>query len=143
MGLYGSEYWTYTLPRRVGADAAERLTREARPVTAAAALGMGLVDRVVHCAPHDFTGHVTRSAAHLAALPTVQTRLAAKKAEAEHREATFPLARYREGELARMQSIFNDPAAPYHALRRAFVRKESATAGTDGADAVCAGQTDC
>ena len=35
MGLYGSEYWTYTLPRRVGAAAAVRLTQRAMPVTAA------------------------------------------------------------------------------------------------------------
>ncbi|MFD5492859.1 enoyl-CoA hydratase/isomerase family protein, partial [Streptomyces sp. NPDC127091] len=143
MGLYGSEYWTYTLPRRVGAATAERLTGEAAPLTASAALGMGLVDRILHCGPDDFTDNVTRTAVHLAVLPSVQTRLAAKKAEAEHREATSPLARHREQELARMRSIFDDPAAPYHALRRAFVRKESAA--TDGGipDAALAGRADC
>ncbi|MEV0691731.1 enoyl-CoA hydratase-related protein [Streptomyces sp. NPDC050388] len=143
MGLYGSEYWTYTLPRRVGAATAERLTGGAAPLTASAALGMGLVDRVLHCGPDDFTDNVTRTAVHLAALPSVQTRLAAKKAEAEHREATSPLARHREQELARMRSIFDDPAAPYHALRRAFVRKESAATDGGSPDVALAGRADC
>ncbi|MGW5213163.1 hydrogenase maturation protein [Streptomyces sp. NPDC004051] len=143
MGLYGSEYWTYTLPRRVGAATAERLTTEAAPLTASAALGMGLVDRVLHCGPDGFTDDVTRTAAHLPALPSVRTRLAAKKAEAEHREATSPLARHREQELARMRSIFDDPAAPYHALRRAFVRKEPAATDGGGPDAALAGRADC
>ncbi len=36
MGLHGSEYWTYTLPRRVGAAEARRLTQSALPVSARA-----------------------------------------------------------------------------------------------------------
>ena len=54
MGLYGSEYWTYTLPRRVGGEVAERLMREAAPVSAAAALGLGLADRLVSASPEGF-----------------------------------------------------------------------------------------
>ncbi|MFD0431480.1 enoyl-CoA hydratase/isomerase family protein [Streptomyces zhihengii] len=125
MGLYGSEYWTYTLPRKVGADMAVRLTDEARPVSAAAALGMGLADRVVDCAPGAFTAEVTRLAARLASHPAARTRIAAKKAEYERREARTPLASYREQELSRMRRTFCDPEAPYHALRRAFARKEA------------------
>ncbi|GGW56282.1 hydrogenase maturation protein [Streptomyces xantholiticus] len=131
MGLYGSEYWTYTLPRRVGAPMAERLTRQARPVSAAAALSAGLVDRVVNCGPQEFTGEVTRWAARLAALPAGQLRVAAKKAEHERRESATPLAAYREQELARMLRVFTDADAPYHALRRAFVRKEPVPGGID------------
>src|SRR5579864_2426844 len=47
MGLHGSEFWTYTLPHRVGAEHAARLTQECLPVTPAAALRWGLVDRVI------------------------------------------------------------------------------------------------
>ncbi|MFC8920124.1 hydrogenase maturation protein [Streptomyces sp. NPDC057116] len=125
MGLYGSEYWTYTLPRRVGAAGAEQLTGEALPVTAARARDIGLIDRVVESAPSRFTAHVTGLAAHLAASPRAQTLLAAKKAESERREAVTPLADVRRRELARMRDIFDDPAAPYHALRGAFARKEA------------------
>ncbi|AWI27508.1 hydrogenase maturation protein [Streptomyces sp. ICN441] len=125
MGLYGSEYWTYSLPRRVGGPMAERLTSQALPVTATAALRHGLVDRVVECGPEEFAGEATRMAARLAPNPSTQSRIAAKKAARERDEAVRPLAAYRADELARMRRTFSDPAAPYHRLRRAFVRKES------------------
>ncbi len=124
MGLYGSEYWTYSLPRRVGAATAERLVREALPVGAGQARDIGLADRVIECAPAGFSAEVTRLAQHLAGSCPAQSRLVAKKAESERREAVTPLAAVRERELARMHRIFFDPPAPYHALRRAFCRKE-------------------
>lgn len=137
MGLYGSEYWTHSLPRRVGTATAERLTREALPVSGASARDIGLVDRLVECPPARFTAEVTRLAQRWAGSPGAQSRLAAKKAEHERREAVTPLAAVRERELARMRRIFLEPDAPYHALRRAFVRKESAPAGpaSTGAEA--------
>ncbi|MGW9074005.1 enoyl-CoA hydratase-related protein [Streptomyces yangpuensis] len=124
MGLFGSEYWTYTLPRRVGASLAVRLTSEALPLGAAAAHRVGLVDRTVDCAPADFSRETERLADRLAALPATASRIAAKKAEREMHEARRPLAAYRAAELARMRRTFFDPDAPYHDLRRAFVRKE-------------------
>ncbi|WP_189699398.1 hydrogenase maturation protein [Streptomyces chromofuscus] len=142
MGLYGSEYWTYSLPRRVGAAMAERLTREALPVTAARARDMGLIDRVVECAPSRFTAEVTLLAHRLAASPLAQSLLAAKKAECDRREAVTPLAAVRERELIRMRRIFSDPHAAYHALRGAFVRKEQAPAEPAGTDAVAAALSD-
>ncbi|WP_435217404.1 enoyl-CoA hydratase-related protein [Streptomyces sp. bgisy034] len=123
MGLYGSEYWTCTLPRRVGPALAERLMREALPVSAASALRLGLADRVIDCGPGDFARETGALAARLAALPATASRIAAKKAELDRREATTPLAGFRERELARMRRTFDDPDAPYHALRRAFVHK--------------------
>ncbi|MGW4759822.1 enoyl-CoA hydratase-related protein [Streptomyces chartreusis] len=123
MGLYGSEYWTYTLPRRVGPALAERLMREALPVSAAGALRLGLADRVIDCGPGDFARETGALAARLAALPATASRIAAKKAELDRREATTPLVGFRERELARMRRTFDDPDAPYHALRRAFVHK--------------------
>ncbi|WP_437035077.1 hydrogenase maturation protein [Streptomyces sp. enrichment culture] len=127
MGLYGSEYWTYSLPRRVGAATALRLTEDALPLSAGRARDIGLVDRVIECAPADFTAEVTRLAHHLAGSPGAQSCLAEKKAECERREAVTPLTTVRERELAHMHRIFFDPDAPYHALRRAFVRKERAS----------------
>ncbi|MEU9303626.1 enoyl-CoA hydratase-related protein [Streptomyces sp. NPDC048269] len=128
MGLHGSEFWTYTLPRRVGTGVAERLTTEALPLSAEAAHRLGLVDRTVPCAPQAFAAETARLAAHLAALPATASRIAGKKARRDRDEAEKPLAAYREAELALMRQTFFDPDAPYHALRRAFVRKEPATA---------------
>ncbi|WP_408059371.1 hydrogenase maturation protein [Streptomyces europaeiscabiei] len=127
MGLYGSEYWTLTLPRRVGPATAERLMREALPVGSASALRVGLVDRVVDCGPDAFAREVGGLAARLAALPATASRIAAKKTELDRLESATPLAGFRAKELARMRRTFDDPDAPYHALRRSFVHKSRPT----------------
>ncbi|MER5916178.1 enoyl-CoA hydratase-related protein [Streptomyces sp. NPDC001982] len=127
LGLYGSEFWTYTLPRRVGAVTAERLMRECLPVSAAGALHIGLVDRVLDCGAGDFAGEVGSLAARLAALPATSSRIMDKKTELDRQEAVEPLSAFRQRELARMRATFDDPNAPYHALRRAFVTKQPPT----------------
>ncbi|MFF3686947.1 hydrogenase maturation protein [Streptomyces sp. NPDC002187] len=140
MGLYGSEYWTYSLPRRVGEAAAARLTEEALPMTAGEALRLGLVDRVVDRGPQEFAGEVTRLAARLASFPATGQRIAAKKSDRERAESIRPLAAHREEELARMHRIIFDPTAPYHALRRSFVRKQPSGRAES---AVAAAPADC
>ena len=129
MGLYGSEYWTYSLPRRVGQDRADRLMADALPVTSAEAVRLGLADRELACTAEEFTSRVAQLSAHLADSPRAHTRIAAKKTEHELREARSPLATYRERELARMHAIFFDPRHPYHALREAFVHKSAPRPG--------------
>ncbi|MDG9712936.1 enoyl-CoA hydratase-related protein [Streptomyces sp. DH10] len=123
MGLYGSEFWTYSLPRRVGAETAERLTSEALPVSAATAARIGLVDRLVPVPPQEFAMEVERLAADVAGDPDIARRITAKATARHADELQRPLAEYRRTELARMRAIFFDPQAPYHALRSAFVRK--------------------
>jgi putative two-component system hydrogenase maturation factor HypX/HoxX len=123
MGLYGSEFWTYSLPRRVGAETAERLTSEALPVSAATAARIGLVDRLVPVPSREFAAEVERLAADVAGDPDIARRITAKATARHADELQRPLAEYRRTELARMRAIFFDPQAPYHALRSAFVRK--------------------
>ncbi|MFD5512046.1 hydrogenase maturation protein [Streptomyces sp. NPDC127051] len=126
MGLHGSEYWTYTLPRRTGTGVADRLTADALPISAEAARRLGLVDRTIDCTPQAFAAETSRLAVRVAGSPAVLSRIAGKKARRDADESVRPLAAYREAELARMREAFFDPQAPYHALRRAFVRKEPA-----------------
>ncbi|MFJ4979488.1 enoyl-CoA hydratase-related protein [Streptomyces coeruleorubidus] len=123
MGLYGSEFWTYSLPRRVGAETAERLTSEALPVSAATAARIGLVDRLVPVPPQEFATEVERLSAEVAGDPDIARRITAKATARHADELQRPLAEYRRTELARMRAVFFDPQAPYHALRSAFVRK--------------------
>ncbi|WP_405828160.1 enoyl-CoA hydratase-related protein [Streptomyces sp. NBC_01176] len=123
MGLYGSEYWTYTLPRRVGPEQAERLTAEALPVSAVDGERLGLVDRLVPAAPQDFTAEIERLAGEIAADPGLDRRIAAKANAHCAKERTRSLSDHRNAELARMRAIFFNPHAPYHDLRSAFVRK--------------------
>ena len=47
MGLYGSEYWTYLLPKRVGPDIAIELTESALPVGMQKARRIGLIDEIM------------------------------------------------------------------------------------------------
>ncbi|NUS56810.1 MAG: hydrogenase maturation protein [Streptomycetaceae bacterium] len=130
MGLPGSEYWTYSLPRRLGPDRAEALMHAAEPVGVSAAQRMGLVDRIVTAPPSDFGRRVAAMAADLAADPETHQRITDKKRVRARDEAAKPLAAYRDEELARMRRTFFDPAAPYHALRAAFVRKQPSRPAT-------------
>ncbi|MFB7600387.1 hydrogenase maturation protein [Streptomyces sp. NPDC056160] len=123
MGLYGSEYWTYSLPRRVGERTAGQLTTDALPVSAATAHRLGLVDRLVPARAAEFATEVDRLAAELAGTAALGGRIAAKAAARARDESVRPLGEHRRAELARMHAIFFDPAASYHALRSAFVRK--------------------
>lgn len=123
MGLYGSEYWTYTLPRRVGAAEAERLMREALPVGARDAATLGLADRVLPGSAESFWNSIRHAAAELAGSPELASLLVAKKQRRAADEAIKPLAAYRGEELSHMHRNFFSPGEPYHELRRHFVHK--------------------
>jgi putative two-component system hydrogenase maturation factor HypX/HoxX len=123
MGLYGSEYWTYTLPRRVGAQEAARLTEACLPVSAAAALRTGLVDKVIASRPADFRAQVADLAEKLALDPDYPRRLAAKTRQLTTAGKT-QLDACRTAELAMMSRNFFDPREPYAGLRRAFAYKD-------------------
>ena len=126
MGLYGSEYWTYTLPRRVGEREAERLTQSALPVSAKRAVELGMAERALQAAPEELGDEVMRLATQLAASPDLAARIAKKQAKRAEDESAKPLQRYRDEELAHMRRNFFDRSEPHAALRSAFVRKEKA-----------------
>ena len=124
MGLHGSEYWTYTLPRRVGAGEAARLTQACLPVTPVSALRSGLVDRVIAEDAAGFRAQVAALAQQLARSPDYPALLSAKARQLAAAERERPLDAYRAAELAIMNRNFSDPREPYARLRRAFVYKE-------------------
>ena len=124
MGLHGSEYWTYTLPRRVGAQEAARLTEACLPVSPTAALRSGLVDRVITGSATSYHFQVISLAEQLARSAGHEARLAAKARRLAEVESERPLASYRAEELAVMRRNFSDPGEPYAELRRAFVYKQ-------------------
>ncbi|MGE5291330.1 MAG: hydrogenase maturation protein [Micromonosporaceae bacterium] len=124
MGLHGSEYWTYTLPRRVGTHEAARLTGACLPVSTASALRSGLADRVIAGGPATYRAQVAALAEKLARSPDYQRRLAAKTRQLTAAEKMQPLSAYRHAELAIMRRNFFDPSEPYAQLRRAFVYKQ-------------------
>jgi putative two-component system hydrogenase maturation factor HypX/HoxX len=127
MGLHGSDYWTYTLPRRVGAGQAARLTQACLPVSPASALRCGLVDRVIAGGAVEYRAQVAALARQLAHSPDYPVQLAAKTRALAAAQKRQPLAAYRAAELAIMSRNFSGPGEPYSELRRAFVYKHKPT----------------
>ena len=127
MGLHGSEYWTYTLPHRVGAEQAARLTGECLPVSPSSALRCGLVDQVIGGGAATYRAQVATLAGNLARSPGYPRRLAAKAQQLTAAAITQPLEAYRRAELAMMSRNFSGPDEPYARLRHAFVYKHKPT----------------
>ncbi len=127
MGLYGSEYWTYVLPRRVGPDHARRLTTACQPVGAAEALAIGLVDGVIGGDRETFEAEVLARATALAAGPEHDRLLAGRRAELDAIAGSVPLRTYRRRELAEMRADIFDDRRGFSSARLAFVSKQSHT----------------
>jgi putative two-component system hydrogenase maturation factor HypX/HoxX len=134
-GLYGSEYWTYLLPRRVGPTLTARLTTAPfSPLSAEHAAHIGLIDDAVGDTAQAFRCHVDRFAAALAGNRDLGRRLEAKRRRRERDEQLKPLEAYRSEELARCHDCFYGPDPSYHQARRRFVYKLGPTCGvTPGA----------
>jgi putative two-component system hydrogenase maturation factor HypX/HoxX len=120
--LYGSEYWTYLLPRRVGWERAVALTESCLPISARRAAEIGFADRAIAGEAFDLT--VQAFAAAKAEDHAAIT--ARKQAAREADEAQRPLAQYRRAELTQMYRNFFQPDSPYHRARNAFVFKRPA-----------------
>jgi len=119
--LYGSEFWTYLLPPRVGADGARAIMQHRLPMTAAESVRLGFYDA---CLPAPgFAVDVARRAAELAAAPDFSARLAAKLAQRQADEAAKPLAAYRAEELYEMRRNFYGFDPSYHVARYHFVTR--------------------
>jgi putative two-component system protein, hydrogenase maturation factor HypX/HoxX len=123
-GLYGSEYWTYLLPRRVGAEMAARLTSAPfEAVGAQRAAEIGLLDAAVGTTAAAFRSEVRRFAERLAADPGTVARLGEKRRARQRDEQRKPLGAYRAEELARSHECFFGADRSYHEARRRFVHK--------------------
>ncbi len=125
--LYGSEYWTYLLPRRVGVDAAHAIMRNRQPLTARRALQTGFTDACLTGDTGSFRGEVARRAAELAAGPAWASSISDKRATRLRDEAAKPLAAYREEELTQMRRNFYGFDPSYHIARHHFVHKSPAS----------------
>jgi len=121
--LYGSEYWTYTLPRRVKRGDPAAVMQNRLPVGTAQAAELGLVDRVFDAGRDAFLPQAIARAQQLAASPAFGAQLAAKRAQRAADEAARPLAAYRDDELARMKRNFYGFDPSYHYARAHFVHK--------------------
>lgn len=121
--LYGSEYWTYLLPRRLGGAGAPALMATRLPLAADAAVDMGLFDRLLDGNPEAFVSAAVAHARARVAAADFAPRLAAKAAARVREEAARPLSDWRAAELARMRENFFGFDTSYHVARYDFVAR--------------------
>ncbi|SJM92190.1 hydrogenase maturation protein [Crenothrix polyspora] len=121
--LYGSEYWTYLLPKRVGQDMALALTEQRLPISAKKAWQIKLIDKVLDKRHDIFIAQVK-----LWVKTLVNDNVALQKfltAKANTRcddEAIKAVANYRKAELTKMyENFYGDNR--YHQARQRFVYK--------------------
>ncbi|MGD9545372.1 MAG: enoyl-CoA hydratase-related protein [Methylocystis sp.] len=121
--LYGSEYWTYLLPKRVGQAKALELTQGCQPLGAQKAREIGFLDDVFGKDVDSFEEELRLRATEVAKTPKYKSILLEKLERRLENESVKPLADYRAAELARMRvNFFGSDPAYHHALRR-FVFK--------------------
>jgi len=121
--LYGSEYWTYLLPRRVGTERASELMRRRLPLGTSEAVEIGFLDACFGDDLPDFEHHVAQQAEALAVSPDYSGLIAAKRDRRDKDEVSKPLATYRAEELKHMQRNFFGFDPSYHVARHHFVAK--------------------
>lgn len=121
--LYGSEYWTYSLPRRVGLEGAQAIMRNRQPLTARAALAIGFADACLPGSVTAFREAVATQARNMALAPDMQARIAIKNKARECAEQVKPLAAYRAEEMEHMRRNFYGFDPSYHVARHHFVYK--------------------
>jgi putative two-component system hydrogenase maturation factor HypX/HoxX len=121
--LYGSEYWTYLLPRRVGEAKAREITLRRLPMGAKEAVRLGLADARFGHAAGEFLKAAIRRAQAMAKDRAWPALLEGKRAQREKDETAKPLERYREEELAQMKLNFYGFDPSYHVARYHFVYK--------------------
>lgn len=123
MGLRGSEYWTYSLPKRIGLEKAVELTNACLPISAEVAAEIGMIDIVVSCDVNAFQTMVIASAEALANNIDYAELLAKKQVLRARDEAKKPLSLYRHEELSEMGLNLWSTESDYHLARRNFVHK--------------------
>jgi putative two-component system protein, hydrogenase maturation factor HypX/HoxX len=121
--LYGSEYWTYLLPMRLGEARARAVTQARLPMGIEEALRLGLATERLPNDVEEAEQSLLALAKVLAAAPDLDLQIAAKAERRRRDELEKPLAAYREAELLRMKKNFYGFDPSYHVARYNFIRK--------------------
>ena len=115
LGLSGSEYHTYTLPKRVGEERAQKLLDDCLPISVEKAKKIGMIDEVYEHENYDEDLHTfAQSKYDNDFIWDKQDYLEANRASIEA---------LKEKELEVMHPEFWDDQSAFHALRQEFVYK--------------------
>ena len=121
--LYGSEYWTYLMPRYCGEEKSHKISQARLPIGLAEGMELGLIDAVLAKGVQGFNDAVMREAASLASSDQFEKRLRQKRHIRQEAEQQKPLEQYREEELEKMRMNFYGFDPSYHVARYNFVYK--------------------
>jgi len=121
--LFGSEYWTYLLPKRVGEERARRITQARLPMGTEEAGELGLLDGYFGQDNPQFLVELKQRAKVLADDADFDQILRDKVATRQADEQEKPLDEYRREELERMNLNFYGFDPSYHVARYNFVYK--------------------
>jgi 5,10-methylene-tetrahydrofolate dehydrogenase/methenyl tetrahydrofolate cyclohydrolase/enoyl-CoA hydratase/carnithine racemase len=121
--LYGSEYWTYLLPKWVGEEKARELTDALLPISTRTAHQIGLIDNAFGEDTASFRAQVSKLAEKLARSPDYEFLLKEKLQTRKNDEESKPLQAYRDEELEQMWQNFFGADQGYHRARQNFVYK--------------------
>ncbi len=127
--LYGSEYWTYLLPRRVGQEMATTLTEQRVPISAKKAWRIGFIDKVLDKNHAIFSAQVKHLVKTLIVDSELQKYLNEKANTRCYDESLKSLASYRAFELTQMYANFYGNEH-YHSARQDFVYKTGSATTT-------------
>jgi putative two-component system hydrogenase maturation factor HypX/HoxX len=123
-GLYGSEYWTYLLPRRIGHELTRQITEAPfTPIGTRRAVDIGLIDAKFGETAESFGAQVRGLAERLARNPEIAYWLEEKRLRRARDEQIKPLSAYRTEELAKSHECFFGDNRSYHEARMRFVYK--------------------
>ena len=115
LGLSGSEYHTYSLPKRVGESMAQRLLNECLPISVSKAKTLGMLDEVFDNANY-------KESLHSFAISKIDDDFLWDKEEyLENNRAKIEVLKEKELEI--MHPEFWDKKAKFHRLRYDFVYK--------------------
>ena len=138
MGLYGSEYWTYLLPKRIGDKKANLFTEQCLPWGTGIAMEVKLIDAchgwIVLTVMRVFRKKVKRIAEEVAHLSYFPQLLTAKKFKRKRDESYKPLEQYRKEELEKMHKNFFEDDLGYDYKRYCFVHKINPEEKLNGID---------
>ncbi len=121
--LYGSEFWTYSLPRQVGVEKAAEIAQTRLPMVANAAVQTGLADMCFSGKPDDFNRQILAQAKRLCQPENFTPLLSEKNTRRARDEQDRPLSDYRTAELEKMKQNFYGFDSSYHVARYNFVHK--------------------
>lgn len=121
--LYGSEFWTYLLPKYCGEENSKRITQQRLPMGVKEAVSLGLADEAFGENSAEFEQLLMEKVEQLTPTQVFDQMIEEKNQTRQADELIKPLNNYRIEELEKMKRNFFGFDPSYHVARYNFVYK--------------------